>query len=855
MARFSGGSGGGSGAPGPAGPQGLPGEDGALGPAGADALWNFVGEYSDGGDYNIGDVVTYLGGTYYRVLPPNTGYAPGTEYWITIAAPGSSGQGGDTADFIFTNDENETGRSIISLPSDKGMTIAAGEGSDLYITAGDDLYIQTLGEGDDIHLNAADDIRFTTNNEDNLDGDTDVPSWSMDAEGRFQLPGNGYISNPIQTGASTIVLDPESYGNDQKLVIDATAPNHIHVRAGGEIDNSTAELYLGGEDAHVMVSDYNHQVQIKSTGQAQSNSYFNNNSEAGAFVTWTSADIQIGDTVVVDGQNYAITSVIADSPGMGQITVQADGASFAQYTSYSFDRTGPSYSWEFSNDGTLYGPGEGGLTVTNLYGQAGDDYFSVVADQNLVLQNGNGYGTYLNDSAPEDHIATIGDLNSLSTIQGSSSIFLALVRFATNTTSYAAYSVDGVTWTLTTMPQNAGWTSSIYAEGKYVATGFGVSAHSLNGVDWTLGTGSVFARNVTYGNGKFVGVGNFGGVSYSEDGINWSWTESVLPAGPESHQNDWLDVAYGGGKFVAVRLTPGVFAYSDDGITWSQATGSPGDSFWYSVTYGNDRFVAVGAFGGTAYSLDGINWTRSSSNSGFSITYGDGKFVAVSGNVKYSTDGITWTVGSMPINAFAVTYGNGKFVAVSNSTNESAYSVDGINWTASTLPISDEWHSVSASDVELQVPLQIASEAYVNAVIGDLSVETSFTVVGGTADVQPTFNGDPLFSGTYVKTGPIVHFQIQVDMDNITSFGTGQYYVTLPFPAKYGYKFREGCLHDTSTGRDYAVGGHVAAGSSTLELTSTDTQSGAVFDIPFTATAPVTLNVSDNFHIAGTYIA
>jgi hypothetical protein len=65
------------------------GQDGAPGTNGADALWNFLGEYNGGADYNIGDVVTYNGGTYYRILPLNAGYAPGTEYWTTIAAPGA----------------------------------------------------------------------------------------------------------------------------------------------------------------------------------------------------------------------------------------------------------------------------------------------------------------------------------------------------------------------------------------------------------------------------------------------------------------------------------------------------------------------------------------------------------------------------------------------------------------------------------------------------------------------------------------------------------------------------------------------------------------------------------------------
>jgi len=138
--------------------------------------------------------------------------------------------------------------------------------------------------------------------------------------------------------------------------------------------------------------------------------------------------------------------------------------------------------------------------------------------------------------------------------------------------------------------------------------------------------------------------------------------------------------------------------------------------------------------------------------------------------------------------------------------------------------------------------------------IVEIVSEESFEVNGGTLGSQPTFNGAPLFSGTYVKTGPMVHFQIQVDMDNITSFGTGQYYVDLPFPAKYGYQVRNGCLHDISTGLSYEVGGHVFAGESRLLLSSTDAQGNTTFDIAFTSTAPVLLDVADNFHISGTYI-
>jgi hypothetical protein len=88
-------------------------------------------------------------------------------------------------------------------------------------------------------------------------------------------------------------------------------------------------------------------------------------------------------------------------------------------------------------------------------------------------------------------------------------------------------------------------------------------------------------------------------------------------------------------------------------------------------------------------------------------------------------------------------------------------------------------------------------------------------------------------------------------MDNITNFGTGQYYVDLPFDAKYGYQVKEGCLHDISTSNQFAIGGHVAAGTNRLYLTYTGSNGQ---DEMFDFNSPVTLAVEDNFHISGNYI-
>lgn len=125
-----------------------------------------------------------------------------------------------------------------------------------------------------------------------------------------------------------------------------------------------------------------------------------------------------------------------------------------------------------------------------------------------------------------------------------------------------------------------------------------------------------------------------------------------------------------------------------------------------------------------------------------------------------------------------------------------------------------------------------------------------FPVLGGTDDTQPTFSSDPLFTGTFTRWGNLCHFAIDVDFDNITSFGTGQYYVELPFPAGRNYLLSDGCLHDASTGDEYAVLGHVNQGSKVLTLLSTASNGRQV---PFTSGVPVNLAVADNFHIAGTY--
>ena len=166
----------------------------------------------------------------------------------------------------------------------------------------------------------------------------------------------------------------------------------------------------------------------------------------------------------------------------------------------------------------------------------------------------------------------------------------------------------------------------------------------------------------------------------------------------------WYSVCYGNGKFVAVA-DDSYFAYSTDGITWTEGTISSTSRYWYSICYGNGMFVTV-AYNTNyfAYSTDGITWTEgtiSDTNRKWgSVCYGNDKFVAIADSTTifaYSMDGITWTEGVLPNNSFwySVCYGNDKFVITPYSTNYFAYSTDGINWTEGTISsTSKQWYSI-----------------------------------------------------------------------------------------------------------------------------------------------------------------
>lgn len=130
----------------------------------------------------------------------------------------------------------------------------------------------------------------------------------------------------------------------------------------------------------------------------------------------------------------------------------------------------------------------------------------------------------------------------------------------------------------------------------------------------------------------------------------------------------------------------------------------------------------------------------------------------------------------------------------------------------------------------------------------EVAYTPTFSTISGTA---PTFSSTPLVTGSYAVSGVLTYFRIEVELDNVTNFGTGQYYVTLPFTPLRDFITRDGSLVRASNGTRYALNGHALAESNMLRLYYSGSSS---HDEIFDHDSPHNLATEDTFQISGTYL-
>jgi hypothetical protein len=255
-----------------------------------------------------------------------------------------------------------------------------------------------------------------------------------------------------------------------------------------------------------------------------------------------------------------------------------------------------------------------------------------------------------------------------------------------------------------------------------------------------------------------------------------------------TNTNNFIDVAYGNGVFVATR-TDGVH-YSNDGITWNAT--NPVGFIGGKIIYGNGLFVNAGISGTNARlftSVDGFVWnlrvTVSGTTKSFTdVEYGNGKYVwIVEGSgikeVYNSTDAIIWSFEStisVSGNFTGITYGIGTWViSMSGSPGTMLISYDGSTFTDQTTGFSSStvyfangifttgkyystngisWNAASSPNTPVSITY---GNGYFMAVT-DTEIKYLYSVDGinWTADTPPNtsnFKGVTFGENTFVSVG------------------------------------------------------------------------------------------------------
>ena len=203
------------------------------------------------------------------------------------------------------------------------------------------------------------------------------------------------------------------------------------------------------------------------------------------------------------------------------------------------------------------------------------------------------------------------------------------------------------------------------------------------------------------------GSGNRSAIVYSNDGI--TWTEAT------GFQRVLNGMTWTGNRFVAVGDQTAV--QSDDGVNWRLTACGPcqpsylSNAVLHGIAWNGRRYVAVGGiFADIRSSTDGYVWTdQVDLDSGFpesllDVAWGSMRFVTVGlGGIGYSSDGIAWTAAvtlrrpypSGWDRLWGVTSSGARFVAVGDN-GTIVYSSDGIAWTvARSVPSSRRLRAVT----------------------------------------------------------------------------------------------------------------------------------------------------------------
>ena len=238
-------------------------------------------------------------------------YAVTASYALNGGSPINSSSFATTSSNTFKNNQTISGSILISgsiIPNTDGVSATSSFNLGSITNAWKDIYVSN---GTINFLDGTGSIQATLSSTEaglalplTLDLATaskieSIPSSSGD--------GNGY---------TTLELTPDTdLGTDQYIILDPTGPNHIHIRAGGAIDDSTADLIIGGEDINLVVSDASNEIEMKRKSTLFVTDYTLTSGSGYSTAVWSSSgSVHI---ITLNGPTidaYTATSLIIPNP-------------------------------------------------------------------------------------------------------------------------------------------------------------------------------------------------------------------------------------------------------------------------------------------------------------------------------------------------------------------------------------------------------------------------------------------------------------------------------------------------------------------------------------------------------------
>lgn len=258
--------------------------------------------------------------------------------------------------------------------------------------------------------------------------------WTFDNGGHLNLPGNivssssnGIIyfaanSSGDGNGFSTISLIPDGslVNNDQYLIIDPTTPGHIHIRAGGQQDNSFAYMFFGGENSYLMIPPgSNPNVYISSNNNTW---IFDTAGILGVPTTGSGYGRIAGDNLVITGEKGAMFAAQVFLPNNADSNSTAAGIFNAGNAGVEIG-AGGIYSWLFHANATMVFP-DSNITINTT----------------AILIGNSTVNTVVNSSSVSTATITIGGVNVNTAITSNAATAYNNAASYADTKASAAYS-------------------------------------------------------------------------------------------------------------------------------------------------------------------------------------------------------------------------------------------------------------------------------------------------------------------------------------------------------------------------------------------------------------------------------